>query len=555
MVRALLVAVAAPVRGLHTAAYLLAVFALLSQLLGLVRDRLLAASFGASPTLDLYFAAFRLPDLLFAAVASLLSLYALLPALSRLEERGAGYAVSFLSRSLLVFFIAMAAVCGAAFVFTPALVAFMAPGVAGPELAALTRILLLQPLLLGASNILAALTQLRHRFLLYALSPLLYNLGIIFGLVFLYPFFGLAGLGWGVVLGAALHGAVQLPFFAKEPREPSLPRGEFFRALFATLSLSVPRTFALFMSQFSLLILVALASLFAPGSISVFMFAWNLQAVPLAIIGVSYSVAAFPTLAGLYAGGRRAEFIGHISGALRHILFWTIPATALIIVLRAQLVRVILGSGAFDWDATRLTAAALALFILALAAQSVTLLLARAYYAAGKTLRPLLFAGAGVSVVIIAAAALAALFDRSPFARDFLESLLRAEGIPGTAVLMLALAYALGALVQAALLLVSFSRDFSFSLAPLGRLVLQSFSAAVLGGAACYAALAAAGRFIDIDTLPGIVSQGILGALAGLLATTAVLALLRNEELREVWSALHGRLMGKPPALESTDVS
>src|SRR3990167_9503174 len=135
MVRALLSAVGKEVRGMHEAAYLLALFAFLSQLLALVRDRLLASSFGAGHTLDLYYAAFRIPDFLFATVASLLSLYALLPVLSRLEREHPGLAISFMRRSLLVFFVAMAAVAGAAFAFAPELVSLAAPGLASnPEL-------------------------------------------------------------------------------------------------------------------------------------------------------------------------------------------------------------------------------------------------------------------------------------------------------------------------------------------------------------------------------------------------------------------------------------
>jgi putative peptidoglycan lipid II flippase len=226
--------------------------------------------------------------------------------------------------------------------------------------------LLLQPILLGISNLFANLTQLRHRFLLYSVSPLLYNLGIIFGIVAFYPQMGLPGLGWGVILGAALHAAVQAPFFFREKVERTLPFKETLKILSEVLILSVPRTLSLAAGQFTLLCLVALASLLTVGSISVFTFASNLQAVPLTIIGVSYSVAAFPTLARFFQGGRHTEFVAHIEGALRHIIFWSIPATVLIIVLRAHLVRAVLGAGAFDWSATRLTAAALALFVISL---------------------------------------------------------------------------------------------------------------------------------------------------------------------------------------------
>ena len=542
------------VRGLHTAAYLLASFALLSQLLALLRDRLLAASFGAGETLDIYYAAFRLPDLLFVGVASLLSLYALLPVLAKLEEEAPGRAVGFLSRSLLFFFVTMGAVAGLAYLFAPALVPLIAPGIASPELVGLTRILLLQPILLGASNILAALTQLRHRFLLYSVSPLLYNFGIIAGILFLYPTMGVAGLGWGVVLGAILHVVVQVPFFGKEARSP-VPFARVFLGLREALVLSVPRTLALSAGQISLVILTALASHMVTGSIAVFMFAWNLQAVPLVIIGVSYSVAAFPTLASLYARQEREEFLRHMETALRHILFWAVPATLLCVVLRAQLVRAILGAGAFDWQDTRLVAAALALFVLSLAAQSVSLLVARGYYAAGVTSRPLLFALVSVAVAVGSALALLFVFSSFQPAQYFLESLLRVEGIPGTEVLMLALGYCLGAVAAAVVGLAWFAKDFSMPLLPLRRLGFETFAAAVIGSGCAYGALALLGGSLNLDTLSGILLQGLAGGVAGLAATALVLVVLRNREVFEVAAALRRRLGPSPVALEPTDVS
>lgn len=552
-VRAFLGAMNIEIRGLHQAAYLLALFALLSQLLALVRDRLLASSFGASHTLDVYYAAFRVPDLLFATVASLLSLYALLPVLSRLESEGRG-SIGFLSKALLVFFVAMSAIAAALYAAAPYLAPLVAPGLPPEQLVPLMRVLLLQPILLGASNILASLTQLRHRFVLYAVSPLLYNLGIIIGIVEFYPALGLQGLAWGVVLGAAMHLALQAPFFSAE-RGAAMPLGEVFTRLKEVLKLSVPRTLSLSMGQISLLILTAMASFFAPGSIAVFTFAFNLQAVPLAIIGVSYSVAAFPTLSRLHAAGEKGEFARHIEAALRHMLFWAIPATVFVIVLRAQLVRTILGAGAFDWDATRLTAAALALFVISLAAQSVTMLIARAYYAAGVTLRPLLFALLSVSVTVVTASLLVAAFHASPLWRNFLESLLRVSDISGTTVLMLALGYCVGALLQAAVGLYYFSKDFAFPLESLRRLAFESFGAAIIGGAVAYAVLAAAGDRLDINTTAGIVSQGLLGGISGLLVAALTLALLKNRELVEAYGALRRRLIKEPPAVEATDVA
>lgn len=464
--------------------------------------------------------------------------------------------VSFMRQILFIFFVAMGAISAVLFVLAPLLVPLVAPGivdaVARAELVSLTRILLLQPIFLGASNILAALTQLRHRFFLYSVSPLLYNIGIIIGIMALYPRFGVDGLAWGVVLGSVMHFLVQLPFFTAQ-KKGILPHKEVWKPFFEVLKLSIPRTLALASGQICLLILIALASFFAEGSIAIFMFAFNLQAVPLTIIGVSYSVAAFPTLARLHAAGDTTEFRNHIETALRHILFWSIPAIVLVVVLRAQLVRVVLGSGAFDWDATRLTAAALALFIVSLSAQSMVLLIARAYYAAGKTKTPLMLGILSVAVTTASAFLLVFAFETHPLWRYFLESLFRVLDVPGTVVLMLALSYCIGALVQCAAGLVCFLRDFHLSYHGFGRLLFQGFGASIIGGALSYGALALMGLFVDINTLPGIFAQGALGGVVGLLTIGGMLTLLKNREILEAFVSIRRRMSQEPPvAVEPT---
>ena len=550
------------VRGMHQAAYLLAVFAFGSQLLALVRDRLLASAFGAGHTLDLYYAAFRVPDFLFATVASLFSLYALLPILSRLEREQEGLMISFLRDILWVFFLGMAVVCAIAYALAPALVPYIAPGFAADpasrmQLIILVRILLLQPILLGASNTIAALTQLRHRFVLYSVSPLLYNLGIIFGAVVLYPRFGIAGLGFGVVSGALLHLLIQVPFFLGEKRGDKIPLSRMLRGVREVLVLSIPRTFALASTQVSLLAITAMASFLASGSIAIFTFAYNLQSVPLTIIGVSYSVAAFPTFARLYAAGAHEEFARYTEAALRHILFWATPATIFVIVLRAQIVRTILGSGQFDWNATRLTAAALSLFILSLAAQSITLLIARAYYATGNTRKPLYYGCADITVSIISALSLLTLFNDNMFFRNFVEALLRVQDIPGTAVLMLALGYALGSIAEFIIGYMYFVRDFGLSHQRLTRLIFESFSASVIGGVASYGILSVSGSVQNISTTLGVFAQGAVAGTVGLIITGAILWLLKNEEFSEAVAALMLKFRGAPVtvAVEPSDLS
>jgi len=557
MVRSFFAVVGREVRGMHEAAYMLAAFALGSQLLALVRDRLLAAHFGASHTLDVYYAAFRIPDFLFATVASLLSLYALLPVLSRLQQSQSGLAVSFLRHVLLIFFVVMGVISAVAFVLAPRLVSLVAPGLASPNLVLLTQVLLLQPILLGASNIVASWTQLRHRFFLYAISPLLYNLGIIFGIIVLYPHIGLVGLAWGVVLGAVAHLSIQLPFFIRDKEGKSrVPFSVLYREFVVVLGLSMPRTLALAAGQISLLALVAIASYFTPGSIAVFMFAYNLQAVPLTIIGVSYSVAAFPTLARLHAQGQRAEFVRYIETALRHIFFWSIPATIFVVVLRAQLVRVILGAGAFSWEATRLTAAALALLIISLAAQSAVLLISRAYYAAGNSKKPLYFGVIDVVVSIGSALVFVALFRGSDFVRIFIETILRVADVSGTEVLMLALGLTVGSVAKFLIAFLFFTRDFALSRARFGALVFQSFSASVIGGGVAYLVLFYTGLAGTINTAMGLVVQGAIAGILGLSTTGLVLALLKNQELTEAVAAFRRRFKDTPGvALEPTDIS
>jgi putative peptidoglycan lipid II flippase len=541
-------------RGMHQAAYLLAAFALASQLLGLLRDRILAFAFGAGHTLDLYYAAFRMPDLLFATVASLFSLYALLPILSRLEEEKEGLMIPFLRNTLWVFFAGMSFISLILYALAPILAPLIAPGLASTaassaDLVMLMRILLLQPILLGASNTIASLTQLRHRFVLYSVSPLLYNLGIIFGAIVLYPILGIAGLGWGVVFGALMHMAVQMPYLFSEKAVGKVSLERMRKGLAEILMLSVPRTLALASTQISLVALTAMASFLVAGSITVFTFAYNLQSVPLTIIGVSYAVAAFPTLSRLHARGAKDEFLQYVEAALRHIIFWAIPATIFMIVMRAQIVRIILGAGQFNWSATRLTAAALALFVISLAAQSITLLIARAYYAIGNTKKPLYYGIADITVSIVSGFLLLTLFRENTFVREFIEALLRVEDVPGAAVLMLALGYALGSIAEGAVSYCFFIRDFAIPRARMARLVFESFSAATIGAGVTYLILAATGIAGTINTTVGLLVQAVIAGGIGLAVSAGILMLLKNPEFAEAVSSFKRKFIDARPAV------
>lgn len=534
------------IRGLHEAAYILAVFTFLSQLLALVRDRIFAHEFGASMSLDLYYTAFRIPDLLFVIFASILSVYVLIPFVAEARKEGGSAQVrELLSQVFSLFLICYAIVALSIAIFAYPVVGLFFPGFQGSDqeiLVLLVRILLLQPLLLSISNLLGVATQLSQRFILYALSPILYNIGIIIGVVFLYPPLGLKGLILGVIFGALMHVAIQLPFIRGEQLLPRLIFSFNTKLLVRVFENSIPRALTLALHQVVLLALLGVASVMAVGSVSVFQFAFNLQSVPLAIIGVSYSVAAFPTLARMFTSGETATFKEHVASALRHIFFWAIPAAALIVVLRAQIVRVILGSGAFGWDDTRLTAAALAIFSISLAAQAVNLLIVRAFYAGGNTRTPLIvtifssIGALGFSIVLYIG------FVTTPAMRDIIEALLRVRDVPGTEVLMLALGYSLALVLHTIFLLLFFMRKFELRFYTFGRSFIQSIVAGICAGTVAYLTLNAFALGSETDTVLRVFSQGASAGILGILSAAGAFFLMRSAEYHEAINAVHRRI-------------
>ena len=444
MVRRVLRIVYQEVRGLHQAAYVLALFAFGSQLLALVRDRMLAHEFGAGPDLDIYYAAFRIPDLLYVLFASTLSVYVLIPFVAKARAKGGDEAARhLLSGVFTLFLIVYTLVALLLFFLAPVILPKLFSGIADQgQLVTVTRVLLLQPLFLGISSLFGVITQLGHRFVLYAISPLVYNLGIIFGLAVLYPIFGVTGLAFGVLIGAFAHMIIQLPLVSNSELACRFIKDIPWRDLVSVLRLSIPRAVTLSFNQIVLLVLVSFASAMTVGSVSVFQFAYNLQSVPLAIIGVSYSVAAFPLLAQLYAQKDMETFKMHIMTALRHIIFWSVPAVALIIVLRAHAVRVVLGSGAFDWSDTRLTAAVLAVLSFALLAQAVNLLIVRSFYAAGYTRTPLLVTLVGGVLAIAGAYGFHSLYIANGDMQTTVVNFMRLSDVAGSEVLAIAFGYA-----------------------------------------------------------------------------------------------------------------
>jgi len=545
------------VRGLHQAAYVLGLFAFGSQLLALVRDRLLAHQFGAGIELDLYYAAFRIPDLMYVLFASTLSVYVLIPFVAkRIVGEDSTQAQALLSQIFSAFLVIYTLLAFIVWAGAPFLLPYLFPGLSGSmeELVGITRILLLQPLFLGVSSLFGVVTQLGHRFVLYAISPLIYNVGIITGIAVLYPHFGLQGLALGVVIGAAGHMLVQVPLVRKSALSFGLTHKISWALMGNIMQLSVPRALTLAMNQIVLLVLLGIASVMTVGSVAVFQFAYNLQSVPLAIIGASYSIAAFPFLADLFAQKKMDIFRLHIVTALRHIIFWSVPAIALLIVLRAQVVRVVLGSGAFDWSDTRLTAAVLALLVVSLFAQAINLLVVRAFYAGGNTSTPLWVTFFGSIGTIILAFFFYNIYSSANSFAQYFEVALRIEGVAGAEIAIIALCYSIAMCLQTAVLVFFAVRKFEIPMKWFFPNVGRSLSAALVGALCAYTTLNLFVEGINDTAFLGIFIQGLLGGIAGILGVVLAYHVLRSPELKEIYRAFHSRIFKTDVVAPQEDV-
>lgn len=546
MVKRILSFVGREVSGLHEAAYLLAGSAVLSLLFALVRDRLLAHVLGASAELDVYYAAFRIPDLIYVTVASLVSTSILVPFLIESRQKGEDELRGSIQNLFSSFLILILVVCGIAFFFMGPIQRALFPSLfelgLGSELVHASRILLLSPVLLGIAGFFTSITQIQNRFLAYALTSPLYNVGIIAGIIFFLPYWGVSGLAWGVILGALMLSLTQIPFAMRDGLFPRFSLAFDWKKIRRVTLLAIPRTFTLSSQQLTTLSLVSFASFLGTGSISIFNLALNLQSVPLAIIGASYSSAAFPVLAKLMAEGNRQAFLEKMTAATRHIIFWSVPITVLFIVLRAQIVRTVLGSGTFSWSDTRLTAAALALFVISSAGQSLMLLFVRSFYAEGKTAKPLVINLMSMAFTVAVAILLLKLYAFSPTFEYFLQALLKTDGVGASSVLVLPLAFSLGSIFNFLLHWKTFSREWpGFTRSLLGTAA-RSISASVIGGYVAYGSLRFFDNIFDLEMAVGVFLQGLCAGLVGIAAMVIVLRLLKSPELRDILAALHNKV-------------
>ena len=548
--------------GVNEAALLLGGFAFLSQLLGLVRDRALAHIVGPGPMLDIYYAAFRIPDFLYISIASLASVTVLMPFLiERInnDNKNSENARRFLNNIFSAYMIFMILASVLIAIFMPYIVSYIVPGFNESQISLLitiSRIMLLSPIFIGLSNLLGTVTQLFRNFLVFSLSPIFYNLGILAGIIFLYPRIGLYGLSMGVIGGAMLHFLIQVPVILKHNFFPKFTFKIDWHEVLKVVKISAPRTLTLSCNSLAFIFLIAMASTLKEGSISLFTFAYNLQSVPVGIIGISYSVAAFPFLVKSYSMKDMDNFIKQIILATKQIIFWSLPIIALLIVLRAQIVRVILGSNTFTWSDTRLTAASVALFVVSLASQGIVLLFVRGYYAAGNTKKPLIVNVFSSIMVVVFAKLLIFIFSNYPLILSKIEIILRVKDVPGTIMLALPLAYAMGSILNLILIWFLFKKDFLLGQKlNIFKTFIESAVSAIVMGLVAYIFLGVFDNIFNINTGKGIFFQGFLSGIIGIISGILVLIIFKNKEFFDITKALkHKFWKNRVVAPEQTDL-
>lgn len=362
---------------------------LASALLGLVRNHLLVARFfgGLAADLDVYFAAFVVPDTIFqlfvvgAVSAAFIPIYQEYFAKSKEDAHHLANA-------------ALTLVGAFFFVFSLLIVIFARP-IAGmlahypaeqlDLMANLIRIMSIGQMLFTLSSFLTGVLQSHRRFLIPALAPLLYNIGTILGIYFLSSRFGIYSAAIGVVLGAFLHMAIQLPAAGLLGYWPKIVIDPKHPGVKTMIRLMPPRALALGLDQIERWVAVNLTSFLAVGSLSIFNFARQLYVLPISLFGVSLSQASFPALSEEALLEDKTKFKNTLSKSILQIFFFALPASVLVLVLRIPLVRIAFGAKSFPWEATLLTARSLAFLTIAIAPQAVTNTLTRALHAMKDT--------------------------------------------------------------------------------------------------------------------------------------------------------------------------
>ncbi|MBM3257889.1 MAG: murein biosynthesis integral membrane protein MurJ [Candidatus Nealsonbacteria bacterium] len=524
------------------AAALLAVSALLSGLLGLIRDRLLAGTFGAGQELDIYFAAFRIPDFIYAILIAGGIAVLFLPVFSEYFKKNEEDAWQFASNLFNCFLVLLVVFCGIMAIFAPWLMDLVAPGfsLANKSLAvALTRIMFLSPVFFGLASIFSGILHYFNRFLVYSLAPVVYNLGIIFGILFLVPRFGLYGLAFGVILGALFYWLIQIPSAKDSGYKYSFSLNFKESGIVKVFKLMIPRTIGAAAYNINLIVVTAIASTLAVGSIAVFSFANNLQYLPIGIIGISFSIAAFPLLSKSWASDLKEDFKNVFSSTFRQIIFLIIPIALLVFILRDQIVQIVLQTGQFSGDGARLTSACLGVFCLSIIGLSLIPLFARVFYSFHDTKTPMFTSLLTVALNIGLCYFFSFLLGFQNSFQEFFISFLDLKWISDIRVVGLPLALSASSIFQFFFLLFLLKRKIP---GLVNGEILQSFWKIILSSVLMmvfvWLSLAFSSAFFDFQSSFSVLIQTTTAVLVGLAAYVFCHILFKSPELKTIWSAL-----------------
>jgi putative peptidoglycan lipid II flippase len=501
-----------------TAAGLLAGSYFASAILGLMRDRLLAARFGLDATLDAYFAAFSVPDLMFYLLVSGALAVTFIPVFSEKLATGNKKAAWELSSSI-INFLGIVTFIGSIliFIFADPLMWLVAPAFdqGRHEVAVgLTRILALNPFLFSISSVYASMQQAFGRFFFYALAPVMYNLGIIFGISYLSPEYGINGVAIGVILGAIAQLIIQrigLSGLGFHYQSAIFWKNESFKKV---LKLMVPRSFDEAIEHMSAVIERAIASGLVIGSVAAYQYAFNLKNMPITLIGTAIATAAFPKISNS-ASINRADLVKkQLCSTAQTMLWLLIPVASLMIVLRGYVVRLLFGFG----DPT--TASILGWFAAAIVFQSVLRLVARAFYAYQDTKTPLYVSIVAILINIVAALVLVRLYG--------VRGLAMAQSLVATVELTILLAFLrrrLGPLGEWPFMLYSFRIVLASVVAALVTYTFLRASFPLLSGETGFWLLAP--KFA-ILSLIGVFTYLVLGYVLHLKETKTVVAFMKK---------------------------
>jgi putative peptidoglycan lipid II flippase len=494
-------------------AILIACFSFLSKILGLLRERLIAHNFGASEISDIYYAAFRLPDLIFNTLVLGALTSAFIPVFQKVWQKNKDEGLRLANSTLNFFLLVIGGLIIIAWIFTPQIMQLLTPGFSDWQIikvTQLTRVMLLAVLFFVASNVIGGVLNSWKKFFSFSLAASLYNVGIIAGIIWFYPTFGLVGLAWGVFLGAALHLLTQLPEVIKYGWRYQLNL-EFTKPLKRILLLMLPRTLGLAAGQINLVVITLVASTLSAGSIAVFNLANNLQSLPISLFAVSLAIAVFPTFTQAVNNEDNATFARHFSASFRRILFLLVPLSVFILILRAQIVRIILGTGAFDWSNTYYVAQTLGFFALSIFAQGLIPLLARSFYAFEDTKTPMLISVASIAINVILSFVLAGHL-----------------GVMG-----LALAFSIASIINMFLLYIFLhfkvpGLDDHKIFISIVKIAINSF----LAGSVVYLSLQILASWVNMQTFLGIFIQGVGAAVFGGICYFILGIILKLEEVK-----------------------